>query len=54
MNRAMYRKLTMLAVAALLSLFALEENAADPPAKAPLSGVLSVLSIDDSPRTTHP
>jgi len=54
MNRAMYRKLTMLAVTALLSLFALDENAANSPAKDPLSGVVSVLSIDDSPRGTHP
>jgi hypothetical protein len=50
----MRRKLTMLAVTALLSLFALDKDAAKPPAKAPLSGVAVVLSIDDSPGSPHP
>jgi len=50
----MGRMLTMLAVTALLSLFALDENVAKPSAKAPLSGVAAVLSIDDSPRSPHP
>ena len=54
MNRAMNRKLTMLAVTALLSLFALEGNDTERSVEVPLSGVAVVLSIDDSLRTTHP
>ena len=50
----MSRLLTMLAVTALLSLFALGKNVAKPPAGTPLSGVAAVLSIDDSPRSPHP
>jgi hypothetical protein len=50
----MSRMLTMLAVTALLSLFALDNDAAKPPSLAPLSGVAAVISIDDSPRPTHP
>ena len=49
----MSRLLTMLAVTALLSLFALDKNVAKP-ASTPLSGVAAVLSIDDSPRSPHP
>jgi hypothetical protein len=41
-------------VAALLSLFALDENTAQAQSQAPLSGVTAVLSMDDSPRVAHP
>ena len=55
MNRAMNRKLTMLVVTGLLSLFALEGNDTTRPVQdAPLSGVATVISIDDSQRTSHP
>jgi hypothetical protein len=48
----MGRRLTMLTVTVLLSMLALAEDKA--PAQAPLSGVASVLSMDDSPRRPHP
>ncbi len=48
----MGRRLTMLTVTVLLSMLALAEDKA--PAQAPLSGVASILSMNDSPRPLHP
>ena len=50
----MRRRLTMLTVTVLLSLIALHEKAANAPARDPPFGGVGVLSIDDSPRATHP